>query len=86
MKTTYNGCEWLSKRSFTTYLYLTIGEFNTIKVNIERGVTLKAFLGPLVFLKYINDLPLHTELNSYLFADNMEIGRNLEELFKKSKY
>jgi len=64
--------------------FVSIENFNSKLLSILISVPQGSILGPLLFLIYINDLPLHSNLLSYLFADDTALSNsssNLDELF-----
>jgi len=64
--------------------FVSLEKFESSLLSILTGVPQGSILGPLLFLIYINDLPLHTNLLSFLFADDTALANSsdsYDELF-----
>ena len=73
---------------FSNYLkgrqqFVSINGISSTKSNITHGFPQGSVLGPLIFLLYINDLPIATNFSASLFADDTTLSKssnNLTEL------
>ena len=65
---------YLKNRTQTTQ----IGHHISNKANVECGVPFGSFLGPLLFLLYVNDIHrCSNKLRFYLFTDDTNISKNV---------
>ena len=60
---------YLQNRKQQTLYQGTLSDYKTITCGVPQEST----LGPLIFLIYINDLPLHTNFKVRLFADDTNL-------------
>jgi hypothetical protein len=73
---------YLNDRTQVVDIDGVISEPRYINISVLQG----SILGPILFLMYINDLPLSTDLKSFLFADDttgLTSGSSLPQLIDK---
>jgi hypothetical protein len=78
-----NTLAWFKNYLSNRQQFVTVAGFNSSLKEIRLGVPQGSILGPILFLLYINDLPLNSLLNDFLFADDTTLlasGPDLPEL------
>jgi hypothetical protein len=80
-----NTLAWFKDYLSNRHQFVTVSGFNSSLRVIRLGVPQGSILGPILFLLYINDLPLNSLLNDFLFADDTTLlasGPDLPELIE----
>ena len=73
---------YLSNRKFTVNLENSFSEVS----NISCGVPQESILGPLLFLIYVNDMPMAVKCNLFLYADDTCLvfqSKNVKDIEKQ---
>ena len=63
---------FLSNRQQLVCVNVSKSDFKTVRYGVPQG----SILGPLLFILYINDLPLYIESTCDLFADDSSVHCN----------
>ena len=84
------GLDVLKSSLFNRYQYTKIGNVKSTKRKISCGVPQGSILGLLLFILYVNDLPLASQFSITLFADDTYLTLtsdiNLSNLEQKVNY
>lgn len=64
---------WIREFLTSCSQFLTVNGHNSYPLAVTSGMPQGSVLGPLLFLIYINDLPLHASSNIHMFADDCVI-------------
>ena len=79
--------EWLKSYLGNREQFVTINGKNSTKKSLKFGVPQGSILGPLLFIIYINDIPLISKLAKFImYADDANIiisGKNIDEINEK---
>ena len=90
-KLRYYGIDNIELKWFTSYLtdrkqYTVVDGAMSSESNVNHGVPQGSCLGPLLFLVYINDLPICLEkCTSKLYADNTDISASNKSIKEAEK-
>ena len=83
------GLDILKSYLFNRYQFTEIGNIQSTKRKISCRVPQGSTLGPLLFILYVNDLPLASQFSTTLFADDTYLALsdiNLSNLEQKVNY
>ena len=73
---------YLSNRKFTVNLENSFSEVSNISCGVPQG----SILGPLLFLIYVNDMPMAVKCNLFLYADDTYLvfqSKNVKDIEKQ---
>ena len=73
---------YLSNRKFTVNLENSFSEVSSISCGVPQG----SILGPLLFLIYVNDMPMAVKCDLFLYADDNCLvfqSKNVEDIEKQ---